>query len=62
MKPSHITTPRNLAECTFDVGYRSAELSDEPSWFESTVWSLVGIGAFFGLLACMLAYFDVLVR
>lgn len=24
MKPSHITTPRTLAECTFTTGYPSA--------------------------------------
>ena len=25
MKPSHITTPRTLADCTFRVGYSIAE-------------------------------------
>ena len=62
MKPSHFSTPRNLAECTFTVGYRSAELHDEMSWTEGLVWSLIGIGCFVGMLASMLAYFDVLVK
>lgn len=25
MKPSHITTPRTMAECTFTVGYTSGQ-------------------------------------
>jgi hypothetical protein len=25
MKPSHLTTPRTLADCTFTVGYSIAE-------------------------------------
>jgi len=25
MKQSHYTTPRNLAECNFDIGYAEAE-------------------------------------
>jgi hypothetical protein len=61
MKPSHLCTPRTLAETTFTTGYVSAPLDDQPSWLESTVFSLIGVGAFLGLLACMLAYFDVLV-
>lgn len=60
MKPSHLSTPRTLAETTFITGYTSSQLTDEPSWMESTVYSLIGVGAFLGLLACMLAYFDVL--
>ncbi len=29
MKPSHLSTPRNLAECQFDVGYPRAYLREQ---------------------------------
>ena len=29
MKPSHLQTPRTLAECTFTTGYSSVQ---EPAW------------------------------
>ena len=34
MKPSHITTPRNLADCTFTYGYASVRpmAYREPKW------------------------------
>lgn len=34
MKPSHITTPRTLADCTFTYGYTSSRpmAHREPAW------------------------------
>lgn len=32
MKPSHISTPRQLSECTFTVGDREADLQREFNW------------------------------
>ena len=29
MKPSHLTTPRTLAECTFTYGYTTAQATPE---------------------------------
>ena len=34
MKPSHYTTPRTMADCTFIEGYRQAQLREE-RWFEA---------------------------
>lgn len=34
MKPSHLSTPRNLADCTFTYGYTSVRpmVHREPTW------------------------------
>jgi len=40
MKPSHLTTPRTLAECQFTTGYQSAEVArrDYPLLFWILLW------------------------
>lgn len=46
MKPSHFQTPRTLAECHFQTGYRCAE----PDRFAELGHALVGWCAGLGLL------------
>lgn len=63
MKSSHITTPRTLADCSFEIGhYTYSPISDEPTIWEFIVYGIIGIAIFGGLLALALAYFDVLVK
>jgi hypothetical protein len=58
MKPSHTTTPRNLAECTFDVGYPI----DSPRAAESLRDIVLGYGLAvcigFGLAAALVAWWS----
>ena len=49
MKPSHTTTPRNLADCTFVYGYATTRpmAHREPSWERVASWLLataIGVG------------------
>lgn len=49
MKPSHITTPRNLADCTFTYGYTTARpmAYREAKWEKLAGYALafvIGIG------------------
>ena len=43
MKPSHLITPRTLAECTFEVGYALHSVSDRPSLGEFIVAGSIGL-------------------
>lgn len=56
MKPSHLTTPRNLADCTFPVGYSI----DSPQAAQSLRDILLGYGLAvligFGLAAALIAW------
>lgn len=59
MKPSHITTPRNLADCTFTYGYTSARpmAYREPKWERVAGYALAfGIGI--GLAALLVAWWS----
>lgn len=63
MKPSHITTHRNLADCSFEVGYYTCSpINDRPTLLQFLAYGTIGLAMFGGLLACMLSYFDVLVK
>jgi hypothetical protein len=63
MKSSNITTPRTLADCSFEVGhYTYRPISDEPTIWEFIIYGTIGLAMFGGLLALMLSYFDVLVK
>lgn len=49
MKPSHITTPRNLADCTFTYGYTTSRpmAYREANWEKLAGYALafaIGIG------------------
>lgn len=49
MKPSHLTTPRTLADCTFTYGYASVQpmAHREPTWERVGSWLLataIGVG------------------
>lgn len=49
MKPSHTTTPRTLADCTFTCGYASVRpmAHREASWERVASWLLataIGVG------------------
>ena len=61
MKPSHIQTPRTMADCTYEVGYYGRRPDQSMSWSEGIAYSIGGILMFAGALALMLAYFDVLI-
>lgn len=59
MKPSHISTPRTLAECTFTYGYETSHpLSHrEPTWEIIAGWLLAtAIGV--GLAALLVAWWS----
>lgn len=63
MKPSHYTTPRTLADCSFEIGYYTDRpISDRPTLPQFLFQAVVGISLMAGLIACMLGYFDVLVK
>ena len=54
MKPSHISTPRTLADCTFTYGYASSRSMAHriPSWEH---WAGYALAAFIGFaLAALL--------
>lgn len=56
MKPSHFQTPRNLAECTFEVGYNTYPPVDRPvTLLETVIYGLLGI-AVFALIGVLLAW------
>lgn len=48
IKPSHYTTPRTLAECTFDVGYAESQNPLEDFYGYCLAFA-IGIG-----MACLL--------
>jgi len=52
MKASHITTPRNLAECTFVTGYTSADLTPETR-FERSAGYLLAVLIGVALAGCL---------
>lgn len=63
MKPSNLTTPRTLSECSFTIGYQTySPLSDRPTFWEFVVYGTLGLAMMGGLLIAMLSYFDVLVQ
>jgi hypothetical protein len=63
MKPSYFQTPRNLADCTFEVGYYSPTPKRQQTDTLGVIGSAVGAAALFGIaLMLLLAYFDVLVK
>jgi len=63
MKPSHITTPRTLADCSFEIGYYTDRpISDRPTFLQFIAYGAIGLAMMGGLVACMLGYFDVLVK
>lgn len=63
MKPSHTTTPRTLAECSFEIGHNTYNpISDRPTLLQFLFQATVGLCMIVGLLALMLGYFDVLVK
>ena len=51
MKPSHTTTPRTLAECTFTTGYPSARSERLKAWGEA-----IACCAVFAAIGVMLAW------
>ena len=48
MKPSHLSTPRQLSECTFTIGDREADLQREFNWSTYAVLliALVSLAAY----------------
>ena len=59
MKPSHIQTPRTLADCTFVYGYTSVRpmAHREPSWERAAGYVLAfAIGC--GLAALLVAWWS----
>ena len=42
MKPSHLSTPRTLAECQFTTGYQTCHYSDRPTFPEFLIYALIG--------------------
>ena len=63
MKPSHITTPRTLAECSFEVGYYTySPISDKPTVTECIAYGTAAVIMCSGLLTLALHYFDILVK
>ena len=63
MKSSHYTTPRNLADCSFEIGhYTYRPISDRPTFLQFLFQATVGLCMIGALLALMLGYFDVLVK
>lgn len=46
MKPSHLTTPRTMSECTFTTGYTSVYRPTKYEWQDHLVfWSSAAAGA-----------------
>jgi hypothetical protein len=58
MKPSHLTTPRTFAECTFVQGYTSHHLSDRPSLFAFIVQAAIGLTLIAGVVASAFGYWQ----
>lgn len=56
MKPSHLSTPRTLAECTFVYGYTTHRLDDGPTLGEFFVQAAIGIAVIAGLVAWAFGY------
>lgn len=50
MKPSHISTPRQLADCTFTVGHPQIDAVQDRGHAAVVVLSVVGLAVFAGLL------------
>ena len=48
MKPSHTTTPRTMAECTFTTGYPSIRQERRQRFLEAA--ACVAVFAFIGIL------------
>lgn len=51
MKPSHLTTPRSLADCTFTTGYSSASVSRRERAADVALAAVLGVGIAFLLVA-----------
>lgn len=49
MKPSHTTTPRSLADCTFTTGYSSVDLTPRRSRWWPVALTLI-LAAYIGVL------------
>lgn len=62
MKQSHYTTPRTLADCSFEIGYYTDRPTNRPTILDFILQAAVGLSMMGGLLALMLGYFDVLVK
>lgn len=45
MKPSHLTTPRTLADCTFTVGHSIAEPRRHHSYATGLIIACIALGA-----------------
>ena len=54
MKPSHLTTPRTLADCTFTHGYTSHGMSGRPTLGEFLVQAAIGLMVIAGLVTWVL--------
>lgn len=59
MKPSHITTPRTLADCTFPTGYVSVQpmAYREPTW-ERVAGYVLAFAIGCGLAALLVAWWS----
>ena len=54
MKPSHLQTPRTLAECTFEVGYSTARVPQ----YESVAGFLLAIAIGVGMACLLVAWWS----
>lgn len=59
MKPSHLSTPRNLADCSFTYGYTSIRpmAHREPTW-EKVCGFLLAVAIGVGLAALLVAWWS----
>lgn len=59
MKPSHLSTPRNLADCSFTYGYTSIQpmAHREPTW-ENVGGFLLAVVIGVGLAALLVAWWS----
>ncbi len=49
MKPSHLTTPRNLADCTFTMGHSNITTIERRGHSAVVIISIMGLCVFAGL-------------
>lgn len=56
MKPSHLQTPRTLADCTFTYGYTSHSPSGHPTLSEFIVQAAIGLTVIGTLVAWAFGY------
>ena len=57
MKHSHLSTPRTLAECQFDVGYQIGPIAPETQ-FERMCGYLLAVAIGAGLAAALVAWWS----